>query len=410
MSREPAAEDFLRRFALPLVAGGELHVGRPLLGRGANELLEAVSAGIDGTPVGEELAQARRRALAALIPLETTPLLSEDRSSVLLLAALHDLLFLLHPDAERLSASRRAAILAFVLKLCEKARQQLPIDATVLRPGRGPLRCAAPPPLLRQASLRLLGRHTLLGRLTELVRTDVLVTTARGEQRHLGMEPRRSFFGGPTEPPERVRVPLFPELLRLPNRGSEAGVLALHRASPLSPLLGLGHDGLSRVLLEHAAWLRLPLVARLVLASLSALGTATALRVLGDELLALLAPSERSTEDVMTALCLHSHLQALAAIERVPPPVEAPDACALYAALYPRWPQLSAPRDALRDPALRRRLDDHVTACRELAGPERVQRALSLLTAALDPLGAPGAALVAAPPRGTLTPLPPAEP
>jgi hypothetical protein len=401
MSREPAAEDFLRRFALPLVAGGELHVGRPLLGRGANELLAAVSSGIDGTPVGEELAQARRRALAALVPLATTPLLSEDRSSVLLLVGLHDLLFLLHPDAERLSAARRAAILSCVLKLCEKARQQLPFDATVLRPGRGPLRCAAPPPLLRQAGLRLLGRHTLLGRLTELLRTDVLVTTARGEQRHLGMEPRRSFFGGPAEPPERVRVPLFPELQRLRDRG-EAGLQALHRASPLSPLLGLGHDGLSQVLSEHAAWLRLPLVARLVTASLSALGTATALRVLGAELAALLPGRERSTEDVMTALCLHSHCQALAAIERVPPPVEAPDACALYAALYPRWPQLAAPRDALRSPALRRRLDEHVAACRELAGPERVQQALLLLTAALAPL--------AAPPQGTLTPHPPAEP
>lgn len=215
------------------------------------------------------------------------------------------------------------------------------------------------------------------------------------------MEPRRSFFGGPAEPPERVRVPLFPELQRLRDRG-EAGLQALHRASPLSPLLGLGHHGLSQVLSEHAAWLRLPLVARLVTASLSALGTATALRVLGAELAALLPVRERSTEDVMTALCLHSHCQALAAIERVPPPVEAPDACALYAALYPRWPQLAAPRDALRSPALRRRLDEHVAACRELAGPERVQQALSLLTAALDPL--------AAPPQGTLTPLPPAEP
>lgn len=406
MSRGRIAEDFVRRFALPLVAGGELHVGKPLGGSGAAELLEAVSAGLDGTPAGEELAQARQRTLAALVPVPTTPLLSEDRSSVLLLAGLHDLLFLLHPDAERLSEARRAAILSRVLKLCEKARQQLPFDATVLRPGRGPLRCAAPPPLLRQASLRLLGRHTLLGRLTELVRTDVLVTTARGEQRHLGMEPRRSLFGGPAEPPERVRVALFPELLRLPSRGGESGVQALHRASPLSPLLGLGQNGLSAVLLEHAAWLRLPLVARLVTASLSALGTATALRVLWAELSALLTPRERSTEDVMTALCLHSHCQALAAIERVPPPVEAPEACALYAALYPRWPQLAAPRDALRDPILRRRLDDHVTACRELAGPERVQQALSLLTAVLDPLAAP----VVSPAQGTLPPLPPAEP
>ncbi|MFO0573390.1 MAG: hypothetical protein U1A78_05295 [Polyangia bacterium] len=390
MSRtDPFAEDFLRRFLLPLVRGGEVHVGRPLLARGAARLLAAVDAGLDGTPAGEELLVARRRALAALVPSASPPLLGADRTALLLGVALHDLLFLLHPDAARLSHERTATILSATIRLGQRARAELPRAATELRPGPGALLLGAPTPRVRQASLLLLGRHTLLGRLPELVRTDALVESPRGEQRYLGMDPParpRWLFGGAAEPAERVQVALLPELLRLDEGRGAAALLSLLGASPLTDLLWPRRPGLPLRLDEHAAWLRLPLIARLVTGRLAELGTAAALALLGGELTRLLQRRPRlPLADAMTLVCLHSHLHALAAVERKPPPVEAPESCALYAVIYRRWPLLAAPRDVLRDPRLRPRLDEHARACRELAGPAPVQLAEILLDLTLMP-------------------------
>jgi hypothetical protein len=390
---DAAAEDFLRSFLLPLVQGGPLHVGRPILSRGAARLLAALDAGLDGTPAGEALAVARRRALAALMPSGLPPLLGADRTALLLGVALHDLLFLLHPDAARLSSERTAAILSSTMRLSQRARAELPRAATELRPGTGALLLTAPAPLVRQASLLLVGRHTLLARLPELVRTDALVATARGEQRYLGMDPParpRWLLGGATEPAERVQVALLPELLRLDEGRGAAAVAALLGTSPLTDLLWPRRPGLPLRLDEHAAWLRLPLIARLVTARLAELGTAPSLALLGGELTRLLQRRPRlPLADAMTLLCLHSHLHALAAIERKPPPVEAPESCALYAVIYRRFALLAAPRDVLRDPGLRPRLDEHARACRELGGTAAVQLAEVLLDLTLAPELAP---------------------
>src|SRR3954452_9277611 len=91
----PHVRDFLGRFVLPLVAGGEVHVGAPIpspdLERWAMELDDA---SVELTAVDD----ARQAAVATLVCRPPAFVLEAD--DLLLAAGLHNALFLVHPRAE----------------------------------------------------------------------------------------------------------------------------------------------------------------------------------------------------------------------------------------------------------------------------------------------------------------------
>src|SRR5438445_5180786 len=81
---------FMRRFLLPLVAGGDVHVAAPLGARGLARLLE-------GAPDEEAEAQIHNARLAVASELQLRPIPPAlDEEALRLAAALHDLLFLFH--------------------------------------------------------------------------------------------------------------------------------------------------------------------------------------------------------------------------------------------------------------------------------------------------------------------------
>ena len=149
------ATAFLTRFALPLLTGGNVSVGVPLLQKGTERLLRAVDAGLDHSAQGQTLSRLRRQMLAELGTLRDEILLSSDRDAVRLLAALHDVLFLSHPYGKELSASRRAGLIQHIRRQLVVSSQSLPAPS---------LDSARDGALYEQ----LLGRYSLLAKLWRL--------------------------------------------------------------------------------------------------------------------------------------------------------------------------------------------------------------------------------------------------
>jgi hypothetical protein len=387
------AEQFLGRFVLPLCRGGAVQVGEPLLRRGADQLLTAAAAGLDDTPTGTALAAARQRQLRALVPQAGAPRLAADPSALLLVVALHDLLFLHHPAAARLSERQTAQLQALVLRLADKARAGLPTAAVAL-----PISAASTEALTRIASsvepslpplatARLLGRYSLLAGLGSLGHPDPAALPPPAS-------PLRALLGrAPAPPPASPRISALGELEARPS--SALALRALLLASPLSALLPPAGSALAADLGAHAAWLRLPVIARLVVARYLARGAIAALSEAGAAAVALLVPPPKATldaapppADLMTVLCLVSHLHVCAALAGGALPsadtgAASRDSYALYAALAAHFPVLAAPRDAVADPLAGQRLLDYVRACRAAAAPGRVRELAERCHAAL---------------------------
>jgi len=152
---------FLRQFILPLIVGGELHVQRPLDAQD-RVTLEAELV----TPTDESVAVERARGtIAAGLWLYPVPL-ALNRPTLELCVALHNLLFLSHPGAHGwwVRASQLARVASFT-------------EACLRRPS---------PP---RTAEELVARHTLLGQVPHLTRTDVEVRFWVGKRSFLGLEP-----------------------------------------------------------------------------------------------------------------------------------------------------------------------------------------------------------------------------
>lgn len=382
MSDPAAAEAFLARFALPLVEGGELHVGPPLGLAGIKQLRAAIAQGLDGTALGERLQAARQLRLAALGRPAAPYRLAEDVGSALLLAALHDLLFLAHPDAVRLKPERLTALARATQSLAKAARLRL----TSTSPEPHTL---------------LLSRHSLLGGLWALRRVDIQRTTASGPQLFRGVVPPRRWlpFGSDT-PDESIETRIVPELLELCDGLGRSLVQALLQASPLTDLweplrlgLGLG-SALPFGWLQHARWLRLPATARLLVRrylelELPALAAALCPSLLStlEQTTASSPPGQQRALCTWLSLVSHLHLAAhVLAREALPQPSAQPallDLYGLYAALFEQRPDLAMPPDVVSDPQLRPRVELHVQFCRERVGPTRTRALGELCVRAL---------------------------
>ncbi len=236
------------RFLLPLVKGGQVHVGRPLEAKAVAGLVAGWAStdarkrfaqlGPDELRAGEELAKARAALASTLLLDVQAP--GMDESTLRLGAALHNLLLLSHPT--------------FAEGHDERGRSRIAEAA-------GRLADLGPPPTAAEA----VRRHSLLVRLPEVVQPERLVTYWLGKQLFVGRTPPPRLLAMP-----RLRRVTVDETRRLWLR--EIGVPAcarsafgaLSRASPLG-------EALDPMRLEPAiSWgrilpiLRFPTLGRLV--------------------------------------------------------------------------------------------------------------------------------------------------
>lgn len=199
---------FLERFVRPLIAGGDLHVERPI----TTADLRRFERDLDAAAVEQVAADdARGHVLAELVVRPPPQLLDGD--DLALAAGLHNALVLAHPDAD-------GALVT------DRIRRKIAGAA---------LRMVSQP--LTSDRRRVLARHGLLHNLLNLGRIDVTVAWWTGRARFFGQRPpsRLTAMSGLRRVREETARAGFDELLAAPE---VAPVLAaLLRRSPLTQLL-----------------------------------------------------------------------------------------------------------------------------------------------------------------------------
>ncbi|HUQ02711.1 MAG TPA: hypothetical protein VM261_09465 [Kofleriaceae bacterium] len=199
---------FLERFVHPLVAGGELHIGRPIT---TPELQRFETELGNATVPLVAVDEARTDVLAELVA--RPPALVLDADELALSVGLHNALVLAHPDADG----------------------ALVTDAMRRKIAAAALRMVSQPP--SRDRTRVLARHALLHNLLDLGRADVTVSWWTGRARFLGQKPpaRLTAWKGMRRVREEVARAGFDELLASPE---VAPVIAsLLRRTPLTQLL-----------------------------------------------------------------------------------------------------------------------------------------------------------------------------
>jgi hypothetical protein len=199
---------FLHDFVLPLVAGGEIRVRRPLtLDDVARFELDLAHASTESVAVDD----ARAEVLSTLVC--RVPPMWIEGDDLALAAGLHNALFLVHPAAEGLTVA-------------ERMRRRI-VETTQLL-------CTQP---MTRDRTRVLARHALLHNVFELTRTDVQVSWWTGRARFLGQPPpgRLLRWRAMRRVREDVTRAGFDELLGAPD---VAPIIAmLIRRTPLTQLL-----------------------------------------------------------------------------------------------------------------------------------------------------------------------------
>ncbi|MEZ4401802.1 MAG: hypothetical protein R3B06_17370 [Kofleriaceae bacterium] len=207
MARASVGE-FLERFVLPLVTGGEVHVGRPI----TPAQLDGLRAELDGASVATVAVDEARADVLATVCARPPALVFGD-DELALAAGLHNALVLAHPEADGLLVTDRirrkvaAAALGMV-------SQPIVSDRT-----------------------RVLARHGLLHGLHRLSRRDVRVSWWTGKARFLGqpIPPRLTAWRSVRRVTEDVSRAGFDELLGTPDVAPVTA--ALLRRTPLTQLV-----------------------------------------------------------------------------------------------------------------------------------------------------------------------------
>jgi hypothetical protein len=201
-------EAFLTGFVLPLVAGGEVKVGRPL------SLDDVAGFDVDlahQSVAGNAIDDAREQVLSTLVC--RSPALVLDLEDLALCAGLHDALFLAHPRADGWSVT-------------DRQRRRIGETAQLL----------VAQPLTRNRT-RVLGRHGLLHNVFRLTRVDTTVSWWTGRARFLGQRPpsRLTAWKGVRRVREERANVDFDELLAAPDVTPVMATLL--RRTPLTQLL-----------------------------------------------------------------------------------------------------------------------------------------------------------------------------
>ena len=211
MARRSVAE-FLESFVLPLVAGGELKVSRPISVTDLQHFEEDLPHASQQLVAVDE---ARTQVLAELVVRPPSRVLDADELH--LAAALYNILFMIHPDSEGPLITGSARI-----RVTSTARHM-----------------AAQP--LSRTRRRILARHALLHNLFELTRIDTKVSWWTGSARFLGQKPPARL--GRWRTVRRVRQET--------STASYEDLLASELATPITSTL-LRRSPLTLLLTSHA--------------------------------------------------------------------------------------------------------------------------------------------------------------
>ncbi len=207
---------FVADFLLPLVRGGALHVGRPLGAGAVARVLDMARRTVASPPSGgadpvRALARARAEVAARYLPAAGVPAL--DETTVRLGAALHDLLALAHPDLAGPGLARRQE------RIAGTARELAAVGSPA-------------------SAAETVARHSLVGRLAEIVRIDRTIHFWLGRQTFVGRTPPPRITALPAL--RRVRVDQSARSwlreIGIPGAG-RAAFLELNAASPLGEAL-----------------------------------------------------------------------------------------------------------------------------------------------------------------------------
>lgn len=203
------ASDFLQGFVLPLVRGGPISISRPI------SMDEAARFGQDLAHASEALVavdEARAEVLAPLVVQPPSLVLDEDE--IALAAALHNVLFLVHPDADNVTVTRRVRA-----RIAETAR-----------------RLAAQP--LSRSRRRVLARHALLHNVFDITRVDTRVTWWTGTAEFQGQPPpaRLLAWEGVRRVKREDTTARYDELMSSDEATPIMAILL--RRTPLTQLLG----------------------------------------------------------------------------------------------------------------------------------------------------------------------------
>lgn len=213
MAARPLA-DFLLRFVLPLVRGGEVAIGRPI------SLAELISLGEALPHESDAVLQVddARTAVVAELVVRPPPLIL-DEEDLAMAAAVHNVLFLVHPDADAWTVSATAR-----KKVLETAQRMAHVQ-------------------LSHGRRTVLARHGLLHNLFAVTRRDVKVSWWTGSASFHGQRPpgRLTAWAGVRRVRTDERTVGYDELLGSSELGAVVG--ALLRRSPLTHLLSSGRDG-----------------------------------------------------------------------------------------------------------------------------------------------------------------------
>lgn len=206
--------EFLEHFVLPFVAGGEIHVGKPIDARRIEDYeRELPEASVPLVAIDE----AREAVLSELVV--RPPAMVFDADELHLAAAVHNLLYLAHPDAEAgsLSQSARTKVVASAQRFAARSRSA--------------------------NRRKVMARHALLHNLFDIGRTDLKIAWWTGAATFHGQSaPRRLMrWRGVRRVQETETEVGFRELFK--GADVAAVLVALVRRSPLSQLLYSGDDG-----------------------------------------------------------------------------------------------------------------------------------------------------------------------
>jgi len=226
---------FLSTFVKPLVAGGELHVSKPISLEDVDDWESQLSsASVEQVDVDD----ARTAILSTIVVRPPAFVLEHDE--LLLAAGLYNALFLAHPSADGVLVTER-----------QRRRIITTAQAMVAQP-------------LTRSRTRVLARHALLHNVFQLGRTDTFVTWWTGRARFLGQKPpgRLTAWKGVRRVREEVSKVEYDELLAAPDVSPV--IASLLRRTPLTQLLAT-HAAAPALHWEDAVFLlRDPEIARAI--------------------------------------------------------------------------------------------------------------------------------------------------
>lgn len=383
-------EQFLDRFALPLLRGAEVTIGRPLGLRGVGRLLAPRTTTSPSGPALDALLSAcQTRLLAMGVPPPSTMGFAEDEGALTLLAGMHDLLFLARPEALQLRPALREAILREIIAAVA------PLPSERVEPA-GELSSLESGVTGDRLDAEILLRHALLEPLFRLQRRDLRRKTWLSETVERGVERARQPTG---EDGLSLDTLCWLELPLVVDGGGTAALQALLAASPLTALWqlraapALPTEASSVELRLHAPLLRRRYLCRIVCRRFLDLGLPMVAGALSAPLMALLQQAVTDADARQAArtwLGLVSHLHWLAFIvfsqsagfTSAIPEGETPF-FALFGSLWTAFPELALPADVAADAALAERARAHAERCRAAVPPLLLQHLQQLLTRAL---------------------------